>query len=152
MIGGEVQTIYLVKGAAEGSTPLNAFDNALLAAGIGDVNLVKVSSIVPPNARVVEDVPSIPRGAFVPCVYVAKTSLKPGEALVVGIGVGIARDGFGVIMEADGENAEQLRAQIEGMVEEAFRMRGLNVERFLLVMSEHRVSKIGCAFAGAVFW
>lgn len=152
MIGGEVQTIYLVKGAGEGNTPLNAFDNALLTAGIGDVNLVKVSSIVPPNARVVEDVPSIPRGALVPCVYVAKTSLQSGQHLVVGIGVGIARDGFGVIMEAEGESAEQLRVQIKNMVEEAFRMRGLKAERFMLVICEHRVKKIGCAFAGAVFW
>ena len=28
--------------AAEGGTPLNAFDNALLAGGIGNVNLVKI--------------------------------------------------------------------------------------------------------------
>ncbi len=34
-------------GSAEGTTPLNAFDNALLAAGIGNINLVKVSSILP---------------------------------------------------------------------------------------------------------
>ena len=33
-------------GHAEGRTPLNAFDSALLAAGIGNVNLLKISSIV----------------------------------------------------------------------------------------------------------
>src|SRR5262249_3760585 len=37
--------------AAEGGTPLNAFDNALLAGGIGNVNLVKMSSIMPPAIR-----------------------------------------------------------------------------------------------------
>src|SRR5206468_7432297 len=36
-------------GNAEGSTPLNAFDNALLAAGIGNINLVRISSILPPG-------------------------------------------------------------------------------------------------------
>ncbi|MFO7311775.1 MAG: pyruvoyl-dependent arginine decarboxylase, partial [Bacillota bacterium] len=30
----------LVSGAAEGTTPLNAFDNALLASGIGNLNLL----------------------------------------------------------------------------------------------------------------
>src|SRR5262249_17098555 len=41
-------------GSAEGTTELNAFDNALLAAGIGNINLVKVSSILPPNTEIVD--------------------------------------------------------------------------------------------------
>ena len=41
-------------GHAEGGTTLNAFDNALLAAGIGNINLIKVSSILPPDVPVVE--------------------------------------------------------------------------------------------------
>jgi len=40
-----------VTGSSEGYTPLNAFDGALLAAGIGNTNLVKMSSIVPPGTR-----------------------------------------------------------------------------------------------------
>lgn len=40
----------LVAGSAEGPSRLNAFDNALLAAGIGNVNLLRVSSILPPGA------------------------------------------------------------------------------------------------------
>ena len=35
--------IAIVSGKDEGPTRLNAFDNALTAAGIGDVNLIKVS-------------------------------------------------------------------------------------------------------------
>ena len=38
-------------GRAEGGTTLNAFDNALLAAGIGNINLIKVSSILPLTSR-----------------------------------------------------------------------------------------------------
>jgi arginine decarboxylase len=53
-------------GIAEGSTPLNAFDNALLAAGIGNVNLIKVSSILPPGIELV----ALPR-------------IKPGTSLVM---------------------------------------------------------------------
>ena len=40
-------------GRAEGGTPLNAFDNALLAAGIGNINLIKVSSILPPGVELI---------------------------------------------------------------------------------------------------
>ena len=39
---------FIVAGKGEGFTPLNAFDAALGDAGVGDLNLVKVSSIVPP--------------------------------------------------------------------------------------------------------
>ena len=39
---------FLVSGASDGYMPLNAFDGALLQAGIGNTNLVRMSSIVPP--------------------------------------------------------------------------------------------------------
>ena len=41
--------VAITSGKAEGPSKLNAFDNALLDAGIGDVNLIKVSSILPKN-------------------------------------------------------------------------------------------------------
>ena len=47
-MGKTVTMAAATVGHAEGGTPLNAFDNALLAAGIGNINLVKVSSIIPP--------------------------------------------------------------------------------------------------------
>ena len=55
-------------GHAEGKTPLNAFDNALLAAGIGNVNLLKISSIVPPNTRIIA-LPRIKPGSIIPMAY-----------------------------------------------------------------------------------
>ena len=44
--------LWLAAGAAEGTTELNAFDNALLDGGIGNLNLIKVSSVVPAGGRV----------------------------------------------------------------------------------------------------
>ncbi|MBI3007466.1 MAG: pyruvoyl-dependent arginine decarboxylase, partial [candidate division NC10 bacterium] len=65
----ETPTCYaLAVGAAEGETELNAFDNALLQAGIGNVNLVRVSSIVPPKAAFCPEV-ALPPGALVPTAY-----------------------------------------------------------------------------------
>jgi len=61
------------KGTAEGFTELNAFDGALLAAGIGDTNLVKMSSIVPPACKRIDPV-KLPGGALVPVAYAAMTS------------------------------------------------------------------------------
>ena len=41
-----IMKIAIVSGKDEGPTKLNAFDNALSDAGIGDVNLIKVSSML----------------------------------------------------------------------------------------------------------
>src|SRR5215813_4472944 len=72
-------------GSAEGTTALNAFDNALLAAGIGNINLVKVSSILPPDAEVVE-LPRLRPGAIVPTAFAAITSEVPGEVVAAAVG------------------------------------------------------------------
>ena len=44
-------SFFFCSGSAEAVSPLNAFDAALLAAGIGNTNLVKISSIVPPGCE-----------------------------------------------------------------------------------------------------
>jgi len=53
MIPNEIRKACLVAGAAEGASELNAFDGALLSAGIGDLNLVRVTSIIPPHVELV---------------------------------------------------------------------------------------------------
>src|SRR3989442_12498997 len=65
-------------GGAEGGTELNAFDNALLAAGIGNINLIKGSSILPPEGPGI-DLPKIKLGALIPTAYAAMTTETPGE-------------------------------------------------------------------------
>src|ERR1700682_2286062 len=87
-------------GSAEGATSLNAFDNALLAAGIGNINLVKVSSILPPEAAVI-DLPRLRPGAIVPTAYAAMTSEVPGEVVAAAVGWARPTDPKckGVIME-----------------------------------------------------
>ena len=90
-------------GTAEGSTPLNAFDNALLAAGIGNINLIKVSSILPPGVELVP-LPRIKPGALVPTAYAAMTSEVPGEVVAAAVGWARPIDPAknGVIMEYQG--------------------------------------------------
>ena len=51
----------IVTGHAEGATPLNAYDHALLASGLGNLNLLRLSSILPPGAEYVEKL-EIPPG------------------------------------------------------------------------------------------
>lgn len=148
----EVKKVCLVVGAAEGGTELNAFDKALLAAGIGDVNLVKVSSIVPPGVELVEELNPFPKGEFVPVVYVMVASGQPGQRIAAAIGVGREKEGFGVVMEAKGDSREEVEEKVREMILEAFEVRGLSIEEVKVVSVEHEVRKCGCVVAACVFF
>ena len=139
-------------GHAEGGTPLNAFDNALLAAGIGNINLVKVSSIIPPDVTIV-DLPKIKPGALVPTAYAAMTSDLRGQTIAAAVGWALPDDPAkpGVIMEfhdiADRATAERA---IRAMLEEAFRVRGEPIREFKVFAVEHAVEEVGCVLAAVV--
>ena len=136
-------------GHAEGGTALNAFDNALLAAGIGNINLLKVSSILPPEVPVVE-LPKIKPGALVPTAYAAITSETPGETVAAAVGYAVPDDPAknGVIMEFHGvASRDEAELQILAMLDEAFRVRGETIAERRVVAAEHRVERIGCALA-----
>jgi arginine decarboxylase len=136
-------------GHAEGGSSLNAFDNALLAAGIGNINLIKVSSIIPPEVAVVE-LPKIRPGAIIPTAYAAITSETPGEMLAAAVGYALPDDPAknGVIMEFHGVGTQAEAEQaIDTMLEEAFRVRGEVIREKKILAAEHRVERIGCALA-----
>ncbi|MDR7605612.1 MAG: pyruvoyl-dependent arginine decarboxylase, partial [Armatimonadota bacterium] len=47
------RAVTVATGAGEGSTEVNAFDRALLDAGIANLNFLRVTSILPAGARLV---------------------------------------------------------------------------------------------------
>ena len=61
--------VSLVAGHGEGETPLTAFDNALQDAGIAHTNLVRVTSVLPPEQKLFLPLKSL-RG----CCYLLPTS------------------------------------------------------------------------------
>jgi len=152
MIGHSIQQAFLTSGSAEGATELNAFDGALLAARIGDLNLVRVTSIMPPRVQLADVPPSLPKGAFVLTVYGARTSAEPGAKLATAVGLGRAPDGFGVVMEASGATRRQVEESVRAMVEEAFRMRGLKLEQIHIAAAEHTVIHCGGVVAACLFF
>jgi arginine decarboxylase len=149
MIWKKVTKVAATAGAAEGGTVLNAFDNALLAAGIGNVNLVRVSSIVPPDVDIV-DLPHIKPGSIVPTAYAAMTSETPGETIAAAVGYALPEDRTkaGVIMEYHGQTDRAgAETAVRGMLAEAFAVRGERVREVRVAAADHRVRRIGCAVA-----
>ncbi len=146
------RTIFLTVGAAEGGSSLNAFDNALLDADIGDLNLIKVSSIAPPGVRIVDPYVIDP-GTIVPVVYTDEISHQAGERIACAIAVGLAGDGgCGLIMEYSGSgDAHLAEAMVRNMLEEGFASRGRELGEVSVMISEHIVKQLGAVVAACVF-
>lgn len=143
---------FVTAGSAEGDTELTAFDIALLKARVGNTNLLRVSSILPPGCVYEPDL-VIPPGSLVPIAYGSITSLHKGEKIAAAVAVGIAKDSFGVIMEFSGVcDQAEAEARVTKMVEEAFRVRNLALDEIKVAATEHVVEKIGCAFAAVPLW
>ncbi len=107
---------FVTSGIATGAaSELNALDMAFRAAGIGDCNLVGVSSIIPSGAREVTPVP-VPKGAITFCVL---ASMEGGEGDRVGAGISWARgrtqggERYGIVAEHTGS---ELPSEIESIV------------------------------------
>jgi len=143
----------LVAGSSEGAAGLNAFDGALLSAGAGNLNLLRISSILPPGA-VYDQSLVIPSGNLVPTAYGYIINSRPGTVISAVVAVGIPEDDdFGVIMELSGEfNRFMAEKKISQMVVDAFRMRNKPLADVKVRSAEHMVDKIGCAFAGVLLW
>lgn len=146
----------LVRGSAEGRTPLNAFDKALLGAGVGDTNLVRMSSILPPQAREVDiSELALPKGSLVPLAYASISGTTPGRLISSAIAVGIPEDDkeSGVIMEfEDHANLGTVEEIVRQMVIDAFDYRNRALREIRSVGIEHKVQVCGSTFAAAVLW
>jgi arginine decarboxylase len=145
---------FLASGASDGYTPLNAFDGALLQAGIGNTNIVKMSSIVPPHCKLVAPIP-LPPGALVPAAYAALTSDVPGEVISAGVAVALPEDENqnGLIMEysAKGEQ-RKIEEIVRNMAVEGMKVRGWKIKDLKSIAIEHKIKKIGAVLATVVLW
>lgn len=143
--------VSITSGKAEGPTKLNAFDNALLDAGIGDINLIKVSSIIPAGAKLVE-LPQFPAGKMVNSVLSYISSDRPGERICAVIAVALA-DELGCVVEHCGVNQSpaEVKEEAENMVKYMMQVRGRKIRDVIIECQEHRVNSQGAAIAAVVY-
>jgi arginine decarboxylase len=144
--------IWASAGAAEGDTELNAFDNALLAAQVGNLNLVRVSSVLPQDAALLQEPPQITPGSLVPTVYSVHVSARPGDTVAAAVGIGVAEGSHGMIYESHGPSSVEAEAAVRRMIDEGFARRGLKLKEIVVRSIEHKVERIGCAVAAVVLW
>lgn len=145
---------FLCAGSSEGKSALTSFDGALLAAGVGNVNLVRLSSILPPACNEIDPF-AIPQGSLVPIAYATKTSSRPGEIISSAVAIAIPEDNSlaGVIMEhSDTASLSITEIKVKQMAEEAMEIR--NIKNFVVKSkgTETIVNNIATTFAGTALW
>ncbi len=133
---------------------INAFDAALRDAGIGDYNLVPVSSIIPLDAEEVEPV-ELPPGSIV-FVVMAKRFGKSGK-ISAGIAwaQGLDEKGrrYGCVIESNNSgDGEELRRELDRKLEDLCRRRGIRPDKrgFKVESIEVPEGKFGCVVAAVV--
>lgn len=143
--------ISIVSGKDEGPTRLNAFDNALTKAGIGDVNLIKVSSMLAGNTEIV-DLKKLKPGSMVNCVLSSITSDKKGDKITAAIAVAIG-DNLGCVVETTGKNQDvkDLKDETIFMVKYMMEKRGEHINELICEEVTHTVKEIGSVVASVVY-
>ena len=143
--------IAIASGNDEGPTKLNAFDNALTKAGIGDVNLIKVSSMLGGNAEI-EKLPKLKPGAMVNCVLSEVTSDNPGDEITAIVAVAIGEK-LGCVVEKSGinENPDELIDEAEKMVRYMMDKRGVEINEFHIEHSTAKVESFASVISSVVY-
>jgi arginine decarboxylase len=152
---------YLCAGAAEGITPLSAFDGALIAAGVGNVNLVRMSSILPPRSLEIKKPERLPYGALVPVAYASITSPEVGPGVSRGIAAAVAvavpldPDLPGLIMELSSSDMDQVDAEslCREMAKDGLHRRKWDIDYIKSASSSIETgARPVAAFAAVVLW
>lgn len=106
--------VFFTKGVGKHKHELQSFELALRNAGIEKCNLVNVSSIVPPNCKILsreKGVKELDPGTITHCVMSRNKTNEPNRLIAAAIGVAVPkdRDNYGYISEhhSFGETAQK---------------------------------------------
>ena len=139
--------------AVSPTSDLNAFDKALINAGIGEQNLVSVSSVIPIGAEMIEPC-EMPMGAVTHCVL-AQMRGTEGETIAAGIAYAYRKDGKGGYV-AEGHihgSGESLKEILSWKVKEMSIIRGVEFEETQFAIEELKIpmDNYGCCVSALVF-
>jgi arginine decarboxylase len=114
--------IFLTSSVAEGKTKMDAYCNALSKAGITNLNLITLSSVLPHNSEVVAKKPSISYEDYGKRMYVIMAELRTSEkGKTISAGIGWLKEkkgtGHGMVVEIVGDNETRLKKEIKESLE-----------------------------------
>ena len=119
---------HLATGTGEGPTPLAAFDAALMDAGVANYNLLCLSSVIPPNARIVRARHRTLPDDYGRRLYIVMAQMRqsqPGHQARAGIGwVQEGDDGRGLFVELHDADRDRLEDDLNTTLGAMRRSRG----------------------------
>lgn len=151
-----MKNFFITSGIGSGQTELNSFDSALFNSKVANYNLVRISSILPAAAKECTDIP-LTEGTFLHTAFASLSTNNKQETISAAIAVGIPTDNtkIGVIMEfSDYCTKDVAKQKVSAMVNEAMKMRGLQIKE-IKISAEEAVSDgtyFVTAFAGLAIW
>lgn len=121
-------TIEVGTATGSGPTEISAFDAALGGIGVADANLIRLSSVIPPRARVrpTNRVHTpINWGDRLYCVYAVNHARNRGEQAAAGLGWALRDDdsGAGLFVEHEAETVAEVQHLIRTSLAEMTRHR-----------------------------
>lgn len=119
---GDPVDIWVAGASAEASTELAAFDACLLKIGIGNFNLLYLSSVIPPSAKVLRasaTFSNVKWGDRLYCVIAQSRTSVAGMEVWAGLGwVREASTGRGLFAEATGPSEADVRFELSTTLSE----------------------------------
>ncbi|MBF6436480.1 pyruvoyl-dependent arginine decarboxylase [Nocardia cyriacigeorgica] len=148
-------SIQIAAATGAGPTALAAFDAALRELGVGEANLIRLSSVIPPHTRLESaariDTP-ITWGDRLYCVYAAGHADTAGVRAAAGIGWTTREDGAGLFVEHEAETAEEVEHLVRTSLADMARHRTGRFGPVRLRTSETRCDdRPACAVVLAAF-
>ena len=133
--------ILITKGVGHGKTLLSAFDAALWDAGVANQNLIYLSSVIPPDSKVIRKKlkNNNKYGQKLYCVMANKRINEIGREAWAGIGWMQSEDGKGLFVEHTGSTEGEVRRLIK---QSLYDMKKYRKEKFGRV--SYAVSGINC--------
>ena len=124
--------IHISSGTGTGPTKLSAFDAALNKAGVANFNLIRLSSIVPPDSKIINSKGPIETelGKWGDRLYVVMADTRvdsPNKEAWAGIGwVQEEKTGKGLFVEHEGANEHTVRRDVQASLEALMKIRDGN--------------------------
>jgi arginine decarboxylase len=149
--------IKILSSKAEGKTLTSAFDLALAKVGLQNYNLIKISSIIPKDAKVIEaqEYKNTDKkvGDILHVVISEKVSDVKGQRITCGLGWMLADEGGVFYEESLLDSSKELveKKLLEGL-EDAKKIREWNwIDKPKMEIEELVVEKNGCVIVIAVY-
>ena len=145
---------FLTAGFGRGNSELVAFDDALIAAGVADLNLIKLSSILVPGCKKIEKEQIYP-GYFVGVAFAKNAGTHTGERIASAMAIAHPKkkDRASLIMEYSASmRAEDCEMVVRKMAEEGLSNRMLDIDRIESISIDCVINEISYAatFAAVV--